>query len=134
MVTLVMAILLLLLALAAMLYPFFQRRGERSQGFSVGSQLQELLDRRETLLQGMRELENDRTLGNLGEAEYARLRDDDERQAATVLKALDERAGDSAGKRNTDLNREIQEAKARLAAGTGTIKLGNGPTKTSLGP
>ena len=109
---LVMAFLLLVLALAAILYPFIRRRGS-FQAFQTGSHLQELLDRRETLLQGLRELETDRTVGNLGEEDYLRLRDDYERQAAAVMKALDQRANGLA----KELDAEILLAKASYAQG-----------------
>ena len=110
---LVMAILLPLLAVIAIAYPIVRRRGERYQAFATGSHLQELLDQRETLLQGLRELENDRALGNLGESEYQRLRDDYERQAAAVLRALDERANGL----TAELDAEIAKAKRRALDG-----------------
>ena len=106
---LIMAIILPLLAVIAIAYPIARRRGERYQAFATGSHLQDLLDRRETLLQGLRELENDHALGNLGETEYQRLREEYERQMAALLKALDQRANGLAG----ELEAEILAAKAR---------------------
>lgn len=101
-----MASLLPLLALAAILYPFIRRRGS-FQAFQTGSHPQDLLDRRETLMQGLRELETDRAVGNLGEGDYLRLRDDYERHAAAVMMALDQRANGLA----KELDAEILLAK-----------------------
>lgn len=104
-----MAIILPLLAVIAIVYPIVLRRGERYQAFANASHLQDLLDQRETLLQGLHELENDRALGNLGESEYQRLRDDYERQAAAVIKALDQRANGL----SAELEAELDAAKLR---------------------
>jgi len=88
----VVAIILAALALAAVLHPIL-RRGQAGAGVSEAgpSRFQELLDLRETLVSSLKELENDRGLGNIDEAEYRALRDGYERDTAIVLRALDAR-------------------------------------------
>ena len=87
------AIIIAALAVAAVAYPLLRRAESQARaGESGPSQLQQLLDRRESLVNALQELESDRGLGNIAEGEYRILREDYERQAAAVLKALDARA------------------------------------------
>jgi len=89
------------LALAAILRPFVAR-GSAAPAARPGP-VQDLLDEREALLQGVRELESDRSLGNLGDDEYRRLRAGYDSQLASVRSALDGRANGLAA----DLEAEI---------------------------
>lgn len=85
------AFLLATVALFAIVAPLAQRVGRKDGRPSPAGQsrVQQLLDQRETFLQGTRELETDHALGDLGHQEYQLLRADYERQMAGVLKELD---------------------------------------------
>ncbi len=82
------------LALAAVLYPLLARLRLTEPPAALGgvNAVQELLDRRDTLLRAMRELEYDRQLGNLVGEDHERLRDAYEGEAIVVLKALEIKA------------------------------------------
>ena len=87
------AIIIAALAILAIVYPIVRRSGRQAEAPEPGpSHLQQLLDRRESLLNSLRELEADRGLGKMPEAEYHALREDYERQAIAVLRALDSSA------------------------------------------
>ena len=86
----VVALVLGVLALWAVAYPLLRRQSvELGPGSSDGGQIQELLDARDTLVNSMRDLENDRGLGSLSEADYQSQRAAYEREAAGVLRVLD---------------------------------------------
>lgn len=85
------AVLLVLLAVAGVAYPFFKQRGLQGEAAQSGH-LQDLVDQRETLEKGINELENDRALGNLGAEEFQQLQEDYARQAEAIQRALDARA------------------------------------------
>ena len=87
------AIIIAALAILAIVYPFVRRSGIQANAPEPGpSHLQQLLDQRESLVNSLRELEADRGLGKMPEAEYRTLREDYERQAIAVLITLDSRA------------------------------------------
>ncbi len=85
------AFLLAAAALLAIVAPLAQRAGRKDGRPSPAgeSRVQQLLDQRETFLLGIKELENDQALGNLGDEEYNLLRADYEGSVAAVLKELD---------------------------------------------
>ncbi len=110
------AFLLAAAALLAIVMPLAQRVG-RKDGRPAPppqSRVQQLLDQRETFLQGIKELENDHALGNLGDEEHQLLRADYERQMAGVLKELD--AFDS--ELDERIENEIAAARASIAPTT----------------
>jgi hypothetical protein len=96
-------------ALVAVALPLIGRKAAALSP-AVG-RLQELLDERDTLFNGLRELENDRGLGSLARVDYERLREDYETQLALVLMAVDERARGL----EEDLEAEIARERRREA-------------------
>ncbi len=75
------------------LYPLFGRsKGRAGSGTSPSSAVQVLLDRRETLLQALHELENDRALGSITDDDYQRLRLETEDETIVVMRVLDDRS------------------------------------------
>lgn len=90
------------------LHPLFvSSKGRSGSGTSPSSAVQVLLDRRETLLQALHELENDRALGSITADDYQRLRLETEDEAIVVMRALDERSLGLAD----ELEREIAAAR-----------------------
>lgn len=89
------AFISLLLAAGALLFilrPLRQAGREASPAAAEErSTGQSLLDRRDTLYRSMRDLEYDRTLGNLVDEDYTAMLADYESQAIAVLKEIDER-------------------------------------------
>ena len=109
--SLVVAIVLVLAALTAISYPLLartQRRG--APPVTTASDVQRILDSRDTLLRALRELEYDNRLGNLSERDYRSLRAGYEREAAEIYKALDARAGALPD----DVEREVELARAEV--------------------
>ena len=109
----VVAVIIGTAALVAVLLPFVVRRaGERREAGDGGAELQHLLDRRDTLVRGLRELDYDRQLGNLSAEDHDRLWAGLERQAIATLKAIDARAGRVPDEIEAEV-REAREAWAR---------------------
>ncbi len=88
------AIIIAILAVAAVLYPILNRSGRQPEPLETHatSRLQVLLDEREALVNALRELENDKALGNIAEDKYRAVREEYELQAIAVMRALDESA------------------------------------------
>ena len=109
--SLVVAIVLVLVALAAVSYPLLARTQRRAAPpVTTASDVQRILDSRDTLLRALRELEYDNRLGNLSERDYRSLRTGYEREAVEIYKALDARAGALPD----DLEREVEIARAEV--------------------
>ena len=60
---------------------------------TTASDIQRLLDSRNTLLQAVRELERDKNLGNISDQDHRIIRANYEQEAMEIYKALDARAG-----------------------------------------
>ncbi|MBI3743761.1 MAG: hypothetical protein HY261_05665 [Chloroflexi bacterium] len=99
------ALVIGLLVLAVVLAPFVLKSlALRHPDISTGnSQVRDLLDQRDTLLRSLAELEYDRSLGNVSETDYRRMRADYELQGVALLKALDERSAGLAD----EIDREV---------------------------
>jgi len=82
---------LLFVALAGVLRPFGRGRAERLEKLT-----DPLEDERQSLLRGLRDLDDEHTTGLLGDADYRTLRGETERRAVTVLRALEARDGTGA--------------------------------------
>jgi len=107
--SLVVAIIIVLAALAAVSHPLLARTRRRAAPpVSTDSDIQRILDSRDTLLRALRELEYDNRLGNLSEQDYRSLRSGYEREAVEIYKALDARAGALPD----DVEREVERARA----------------------
>ncbi len=106
------AVVILAAVLAAVLYPLAQRLERERRGKPAPAAVQELLDRRDTLLAAMAELEYDHKLGNVNDEEYRRMRADYEADGIAVLRALDERATGLDG----EIDRVVREARAQGSA------------------
>lgn len=91
------------LFLWALLHPFFKQAAQRATDTAGPSAIQHLFDCRETLLQALRELENDLKLGSLTQEDYQRLRTETEAEAISVLRALDEAAAGVADEVEADI-------------------------------
>ncbi len=110
--SLVVAILLVLAALAAISYPLLARTRRRgAPPVTTDSDVQRILDSRDTLLRALRDLEYDNRLGNLSDRDYRSLRSGYEREAVEIYKALDARAGALPD----DVEREVERARAEAA-------------------
>ena len=108
---LLVAIVLVLAALAAISYPLVARTRQRAApAVTTDSDIQRILDSRDTLLRALRELEYDKRLGNLSEGDYRLLRSGYEREAVEIYKALDARAGALPD----DVEREVELARTEL--------------------
>lgn len=109
--SLVVAIIIVLAALAAVSYPLLARTRRRAAPpVTTDSDVQRILDSRDTLLRAFRELEYDNRLGNLSEQDYRSLRSGYEREAVEIYKALDARAGALPD----DVEREVELARAEV--------------------
>jgi hypothetical protein len=106
------AVVILVAVLAAVVYPLAQRIERERRGKPSPAAVQELLDRRETILAAMAELEYDRKLGNVNDEEYRRMRADYEADGIAVLRALDERAAGL----DAEIDRAVREARAQGSA------------------
>ncbi len=112
--TVLVAAVLVAGVLAAVLYPLARRmRSSARRGLAgTPAAVQGLLDRRETLLAAMTELEYDRKLGNVSEEEHRRMGADYESQVIAVLRALDRAAAGL----DEVIDREVREVRARRAS------------------
>jgi cytochrome c-type biogenesis protein CcmH/NrfG len=79
---------LLFVALAGVLRPFGRDRADRLEKLT-----DPLEDERQSLLRGLRDLDDEHSTGLLGDADYRSLRVETERRAVTVLRALEARDG-----------------------------------------
>ena len=109
--SLVVAIIIVLAALAAVSYPLLARTRRRAAPpVTTDSDIQRILDSRDTLLRALRDLEYDHRLGNLSEHDYRSLRSGYEREAVEIYKALDARAGALPD----DVEREVELARGEV--------------------
>ena len=121
------AALVLAIALAVLAYPLYRAR-QQPVPLSV-STLDTLLTRRDALYATLRDLDQDRELGKLDDADYRTLRDRYMAQASQVLQELDAVQGKGAAtEANAALEQEVRAqrktrdrknagANARAAAG-----------------
>ena len=82
-------VLLALIPLAAIAYPFLRGRGDAFVAEDESSTYSELSRRWEEAVTGIKGAELERAIGNLDEADYARLREQYMTEAASVMKAMD---------------------------------------------
>ena len=82
------AILLALVPIVAILYPFL-RRSRRATAQDESSPQAELARRWDSALLALQDMELERSLGNLPEDEYAALRHRHMTEAALIMKAMD---------------------------------------------
>ena len=109
--SLVVAIIIVLAALAAVSYPWLARTRRRAAPpVTTDSDIQRILDSRDTLLRALRDLEYDHRLGNLSEHDYRSLRSGYEREVVEIYKALDARAGALPD----DVEREVELARGEV--------------------
>ena len=112
--SLVVAIIIVFVALAAISHPLLARKRRRAAPpVTTDSDIQRILDSRDTLLRALRDLEYDQRLGNLSEHDYHLLRSGYEREAVEIYKALDARAGALPN----DVEREVELARAETEPG-----------------
>jgi hypothetical protein len=82
-------VLLALIPLAAILYPFLRGSGEGFVPEDERSAYSELSRRWEAAVTGIKAAELERAIGNLDETDYGRLREQYMTEAATIMKAMD---------------------------------------------
>ena len=108
------ALLLASAAVLAILAPLRRGRGDNvGGGSSPVSEVQHLLDRRDTLLRAMQDLAHDHRLGNLSDDEHAQLRAEYERETILVLREIDARAAGM----GEGIEAEVQALRAERRAG-----------------
>lgn len=91
---LAISIAIALAALASIAYPLvFLSPSRKLVPLTTASDIQRLLDSRNTLLQAVRELERDKNLGNISDQDHRIIRANYEQEAMEIYKALDARAG-----------------------------------------
>lgn len=116
------AILVLAAALGVLAYPLYRTR-QQTAALNV-STLDNLLTRRDGIYATLRDLELDRQLGKLDEADYNALRDKYMMQASDVLQQLDTLQGKgTAAEANAALEQQVsarRKTKARKNARTAT--------------
>ena len=109
---LAIAIVIVLLAFAAIAYPLVRRTRRRAAPeVTTASDIQRILDSRDTLLRALRDLDYDKSLGNLSDNDYQLLRADYEQEAVEIYKALDARAGILPDA----IEREVKRARKEIA-------------------
>ena len=91
----IVSVIIGLLAVALVLFPLAAKRAKRGiEAPESVSRLQGLMDRRDTLMGSLRELEYDKQLGNLSDPDYRSIRDEAEAEVIALMKALDTEAND----------------------------------------
>jgi len=110
------AIVIAAIAIAAVAFPVLRNVRARPEATPEDgpSRLQELLDRRDSLIGSLRDLENDHGLGNVTEGEYQALRSDYELQAVEALKSLGARTDGIA----EEVEAEVAALRVHLSDGT----------------
>jgi hypothetical protein len=120
-----LAILVLALALAVLAYPLYRVRTQPLT--AAGSALDDLYAERDGVYATLRDLDLDRQLGKLDQADYAALRDKYMTRATEILQQIDWLHGEGAAtSASTGLEQEIAALRAhkpedRLPAGDGQI-------------
>ncbi|MCL0101483.1 DUF4407 domain-containing protein [Dehalococcoidia bacterium] len=87
------AIIIALSAITIVFAPIIRRRLTKvSTTHQRSSQIRELLDKRDELINSLRDLDHDLALGNVSDALYEALRSEYEAEAINTLKSLDARS------------------------------------------
>lgn len=116
----VAGILMLVIVIFVVAYPFFQSPKALSRPATASSDedLAELLARRNATYVALKELELDHKMGKLSLADYQVLRNEYRAQAVTILQELDSRQVEAQGAEDRTLEREIErEVAARRRRG-----------------
>ncbi|MPZ13650.1 MAG: hypothetical protein GEU73_04380 [Chloroflexi bacterium] len=122
--TTLLALILTALALAAIGYPLFARRGQ-TRLRSSGAALAEMEERYRSALADLQDLEADREIGNLSETDHGTLREQYRRRAAEVLREID-----ALHARETAVRVEFEREAARRRPSVSTGTLVAEPAKT----
>jgi len=101
-----LALLAMAIAVAFVVRPLIQ---QKKAGVGADGHLTELLAERDLALDDIRDLDFDRDLGNLSEADHQELREQSKRRAVAVLKQLRAEEG--------RIDEEIEQAVAALRGG-----------------
>jgi hypothetical protein len=109
----ILAILVLALAIVALAYPLYRAQAQLS--LSGAATLDDLLAERDGVYATLRDLELDKELGKLDEADYTALRDKYMIRAGEILRELDALRGEGEGK---EASAEIEREVAALRKGT----------------
>lgn len=124
-----LALVVLVLALAALAVPLYRARARLPILPAQNPALDDLLAERDGLYATLRDLDTDRQLDKLGQADYEALREKYMTRAAAVLAELDTLRGtgvDTA--RNAELEREIAALRRTPLASSASIPAGASST------
>ncbi|HZQ08701.1 MAG TPA: zinc ribbon domain-containing protein [Anaerolineae bacterium] len=115
-----LAILVLVVALAVLAYPLYRAR---TQTVSVSAAtLDDLLAQREGVYATLRDLELDKQLGKLDEADYKSLREKYMRRAAGILQDLDTLRGEGKGAAaSAEIEKEVAALRRPLDSAGGKL-------------
>jgi cytochrome c-type biogenesis protein CcmI len=103
------AIVIALLALAALIYVVAPLRRRESEELERNAPIEDADARRRAAFGGLVDIESERAVGKLSQADFDALRAEYEAEALAALKELD-----ALGHEDTDLEAEIAELRARM--------------------
>lgn len=109
------SLLICALVAAFVVSPLFRERRVWVQ-MPVQARRAMLLDERDALLRDLKDLEFDREMGKIDDADYAEMRAESAQQASSVLQALENGmvAPNGRGRMERDIEAEVMIARARL--------------------
>ncbi|NOZ29734.1 MAG: zinc ribbon domain-containing protein [Chloroflexi bacterium] len=112
----VIAILMAAISVAIVAWPIVQQRRSNHVDTEGSDALAELMERRDSLLAAIKDLEFDYAMGKMAEEDFQVLNAQLRSEAIEVLKQIDQRQGVKPGKAAARLEREISRRRRKAAA------------------